>query len=102
MSDPADCDEWDDMVDLGANAAMTAMGAAFRLSEAHGLSDCDKAIALAYGGVIGIIQALVCGTSPGSAGTIEQYTCALIRGIFRGADGPLNEDGTPFAAPVRH
>lgn len=58
-------------------------------------------IALGFGAHKASVEYLVAMVNPGSEDVIEAHLIAAIRGVCRGAQNPINEDGTPYMGDTK-
>lgn len=56
----------------------------------------STALALAFGGLASVARLIRAANKPERADRTERMAVAFLRGAFRGADGPINADSTPY------
>lgn len=61
-----------------------------------------RALAVFQGGLIAAALGMRAMTQPDSLPDLEKMTLALVRGIMRNHEGPLNEDGSSFVGLEGH
>jgi hypothetical protein len=95
MADLPDTAAWDRIAKAGDRAVRKAITPAV-MRAAKREAGPYAALAVGMGALVAVGNLLRVVTMGGDQRVVEEMTAAYLRGALRGADEPLNADGTPY------
>ena len=88
---------WDRAAKLGETLVRRHVGGAAVRRLKRGAHSADT-IALVMGALVATGQALAAASNPDAVGVMEEMAVAHVRGAIRGADKPINADGSEWSS----